>query len=205
MTEALPISIEIVELPFQITRLDLVRDYLRLRKEVFIDRMSWALGQADDLEFDQYDTLDTTYVIAHRNGEVVGGARVKPTHGRQACGHSMYEYMIRDAHLGLLPGMPQQLCEKTPPLSPDDWELTRLVALPIRGVAERILEAANDHLFRKGAKGCLFLGPPAFLRMAERLGWTPRKLGDVVENKDGKFLAFACPVRPPQEAALTSR
>ena len=197
MSEEHPITIEVVELPSQITRYHLVRDYLRLRKEIFIDRMSWALGQTEGIEFDQYDTFDTTYVVAHRNGKVVGGARVKRTDKPQACGHSMYEYMIRDAHLGLLPGMPQQLCTETPPLSPDAWELTRLVALPIKGLAEKILEAANDYLFEMGAKGCLFLGPPAFLRMAERLGWTPEKLGNVVENKDGKFLAFACPVRAP--------
>ena len=64
-------------------------------------------------------------------------------------------------------------------------------------MAEKILEAANDYHFEMGARGRLFLGPPAFLRMAERLGWTPEKLGNVVENRDGKFLAFACPVRAP--------
>jgi acyl homoserine lactone synthase len=198
-----PITIEVVELPFQIGQFDLVCKYLKLRKEIFIDRMAWPLGQHQGIEFDQYDTFDTTYVIAHRNREVVGGARVKRTDKGQCNGRSMYEYMIRDAHLGLLPGMPQRLCNETPPISRDAWELTRLVALPIRGLAENILEAANDYLFRVGAKGCLFLGPPAFLRMAERLGWTPKKLGDVVENADGKFLAFACAVRAPQTATAS--
>lgn len=197
MSEEQPITVEIVTLPDQITRFHLVHAYMRLRKTVFIDRMSWPLGHTDGIEFDQYDTFDTTYVVAHRNGDVVGGARVKRTDRRQACGNSMYEYMIRDAHRGLLPGMPEQLCSEPPPLSPDDWELTRLVALPIKGVAEKILEAANDYLFQVGARGCLFLGPPAFLRMAERLGWSPKKLGDVVQNEDGKFLAFACSVRAP--------
>ena len=109
MSEEHPITIEVVELPSQITRYHLVRDYLRLRKEIFIDRMSWSLGQTDGIEFDQYDTFDTTYVVAHRNGEVVGGARVKRTDKRQACGHSMYEYMIRDAHLGLLLRIPRKM------------------------------------------------------------------------------------------------
>ena len=204
MSEEHPITIEVVELPSPVCRFDLVFAYLKLRKEIFIDRLDWALTQYEGIEFDQYDTFDTAYVIAHKNGEVVGGARLKSTHKRQCGGHGFYEYMIRDAHRGLLPGIPERLCSKTPPRSPDDWELTRLVALPIKGLAEKILEVANDHLFKMGAKGCLFLGPPAFLRMAKRLGWRPEKLGEVVENKDGKFLAFACAVRAPQslEASL---
>ena len=204
MSEERLITVEIVTLPGQISRFHLVHDYMKLRKAVFIDRMSWPLGQTEGMEFDQYDTFDTTYVVAHRNGEVLGGARIKPTDKRQACGNSMYEYMIRDAYRGLLPGMPVNLCNDAPPLSPDDWELTRLVTLPVKGVAEKILEAANDYLFQVGAKGCLFLGPPAFLRMAERLGWSPQKLGNVVENEDGKFLAFACSVRAPHSAAASN-
>jgi len=203
VSEEQPITVEIVTLPDHITRFHLVHAYMRLRKAVFIDRMAWPLGHTDGIEFDQYDTFDTTYVVAHRNGDVVGGARVKRTDRRQACGNSMYEFMIRDAHRGLLPGMPEQLCSEPPPLSPDDWELTRLVALPIKGVAEKILEAANDYLFEVGARGCLFLGPPAFLRMAERLGWSPKKLGDVVQNQDGRFLAFACSVRAPHSAGAS--
>lgn len=200
MAQDQSISIEVVELPGQIERFDLVCKYMKLRKEIFIDHMAWALGQHQGFEFDQYDTFDTTYVIAHRNGDVIGGARIKRADKSQYGGRSTYQYMIRDAHRGLLPGMPEKLCSETPPLDPGSWELTRLVALPIKGLAEGILEAANAYLFTVGAKGCYFLGPPAFLRMAERLGWTPEKLGDVVENKDGKFLAFACSVRPPQPA-----
>ena len=109
--------------------------------------------------------------------------------------------MIRDAHRGLLPGMPTNLCHDEPPVDPQAWELTRFAALPVPGLAEAILEASNEYLHDVGATDCLFLGPPAFLRMASRLGWTPRPMGDLVSNDDGKFLAFACAVRQPQMAA----
>lgn len=194
--DAAPVEVTTVVLPRDLARFDLVASFLRLRKQIFVDRMAWPLHHAEGIEFEQYDTFDTAYVIAHRSGRAVGGARLKRTDHSFGEGRVVYSYMIRDAHLGLLPGMPRNLCHDAPPVTPRAWELTRFAALPVPGLAERILEAANDHLRAEGATDCLFLGPPAFLRMASRLGWTPRPLGDLVGNADGRFLAFSCAVRP---------
>ncbi|MFN3525107.1 MAG: acyl-homoserine-lactone synthase [Paracoccus sp. (in: a-proteobacteria)] len=191
-----PVEVEIVVLPRDLDRFDLVASFFRLRKKIFVDRMAWPLHHAEGIEFEQYDTFDTAYVIAHRAGRAVGGARLKRTDHCFGGGKVVYSYMIRDAHLGLLPGMPQNLCHTDPPVDSRAWELTRFAALPLPGLAEQILDAANEYLRQVGATDCLFLGPPAFLRMANRLGWTPRRLGDLVGNSDGKFLAFACAVRP---------
>ncbi|TGN40854.1 hypothetical protein E4L95_21625 [Paracoccus liaowanqingii] len=195
------IQVDTIILPRDMHRFDLVASFFRLRKQIFVDRMAWPLHHAEGIEFEQYDTFDTVYVIAHQDGRAVGGARLKRTDCSFGGGTVRYSYMIRDAHLGLLPGMPTNLCHGEPPVDPQSWELTRFAALPLPGLAERILEASNTHLHRLGASDCLFLGPPAFLRMATRLGWTPRKMGDLVGNDDGKFLAFACAVRQPQMAA----
>lgn len=200
-----PITIDTISLPRDMHRFDLVTSFFKLRKQIFVDRMSWPLHHAEGIEFEQYDTFnDTVYVIAHRNGQAVGGARLKPTDCSFGAGSVVYSYMIRDAHLGLLPGMPTNLCHDEPPVDPRAWELTRFAALPVPGLAERILEASNDYLFGIGASDCLFLGPPAFLRMATRLGWTPQKMGDLVSNDDGKFLAFSCAVRQPEMPAMAA-
>ncbi|MGP9803347.1 acyl-homoserine-lactone synthase [Paracoccus sp. NSM] len=196
----IPVRIEVVVLPRDMHRFDLVASFFRLRKQIFVDRMAWPLHHADGIEFEQYDTFDTAYVIAHRDGRAVGGARLKRTDHCFGGGKVVYSYMIRDAHLGLLPGMPRNLCHDEPPVDQRAWELTRFAALPVPGLAEQILEAANQHLHAVGASECLFLGPPAFLRMASRLGWTPRPLGDLVGNADGRFLAFSCAVRPAEAA-----
>ena len=195
------IRVEVVRLPHDMHRFDLVASFFRLRKQIFVDRMAWPLHHAEGIEFEQYDTFDTIYIIAHRDGEAVGGARLKRTDCLFGGGTVVYSYMIRDAHLGLLPGMPTNLCHGEPPVDPQAWELTRFAALPVAGLAEAILETSNQYLHEVGATDCLFLGPPAFLRMAQRLGWTPRPMGDLVSNDDGKFLAFACAVREPQMAA----
>lgn len=194
----LEFEVSVIELPRQFEKVNLVQEFMRFRKKIFVDRMAWPLYHMDDVEFEQYDTIDTTYVIAHSGSQVLGGARLKRTDATLGTGRIVYSYMIRDAHLGILPGMPATLCSSPPPIDPNVWELTRLAAVSDPpGVAEEILRESNRHLFAKGATSCLFLGPPAFMRMARRLGWMPEPMGPIVGNNDGRFLAFKCGVLHP--------
>lgn len=193
-------DVAIIDLPRNLQMVPLVEAFMRFRKEVFVDRMEWPLVHAEGIEFEQYDTFNTTYIIAHHDDQILGGARLKRTDSTLGSGTVVYSYMIRDAHLGLLPNMPPQLCESNPPVDSNVWELTRFVAVekPV-GVAEAVLRKANAFLYEKRAEACLFLGPPAFLRMAKRLGWTAEPLGPIVGNADGRFLAFRCAVIPPDK------
>lgn len=189
----------IVELPKDMHRYDLVRGFLTLRKEVFIDDMEWPLHQFSDLEFEQYDTFNAVYIIAHEDGEVIAGARMLPTNTRIGTGRLQYTYMIKDAYEGHLDGMPSGLCYDMPPVSDCVWELTRLVSKPNADAAKTILSEANRFLLRQSVRTCLFLGPPAFLRLAKSMGFRPEKLGPIVGNIDGRFLAFSCDVIPPSK------
>ncbi|WP_299483398.1 acyl-homoserine-lactone synthase [uncultured Paracoccus sp.] len=198
------IIVEAITMPGDIQKYDLVANFLRMRKRVFVDRMAWPLHHAEDVEFEQYDTFDTTYILAHDGEMVLGGARLRRTDRRSCAGSVRYSYMIRDACLGLLPGMPSNICHDLPPLDEKTWELTRFVAEPKANVAERILEVADSYLFSVGAERCLFLGPPAFMRMASRLGWSPEALGDVVGNTDGRFVAFSCNVHVANRACTSA-
>lgn len=173
-----------------------VTEFLKLRKQVFMDEMSWDLNHYKSMEYEQYDRLDAVYVLAHRDGKLLGGARLLRTDREIGIGRVRYSYMIRDAVLGILDGLPTNLCTSAPPQSPKIWELTRLATLREAGVAEAILQATDTFLKTQNAITCLFLGPPAFLRMAKSLGWAPQPLGPIVGNKDGRFLAFHCPVLP---------
>ena len=163
-----------------------------------MDRKEWALQVAEGNEFEQYDTFDTAYVIAHVNREVVGGARLKRTDTTMGQGKIVYSYMIRDACLGLLPGLPKNLCNAIPPMDRSVWELTRMVVNGPRDVTRMILQATNDFLCKKDAASVLFLGSPAFLRMARSWDWPAHQLGPVTGNADGRFQVIECPVRRPQ-------
>ena len=184
-------QVSVLRIPDNIADWHLVHKFLKFRKDVFINRMSWELHHSEAMEFEQYDRIDTVYVIAHVGDTVVGGARLVRT-DRQI---GFYSYMIRDACKGLLPGMPRDICDADPPVSPQIWELTRLAALPRAGLGELILTTSNAFLSDQEATECLFLGPPAFMRMAKTMQFEPRPLGKVTGNGDGRFLAFACGVR----------
>lgn len=187
-------TISIVEMPLAANKYHLVTGFLRLRKAIFVDKMDWPLYHYEKIEFEQYDSFHAVYIIAHNGDDVIGGARLIRTDRRLGTGTVKYSYMIRDAYEGLLPGMPTEICYDEPPSEKTTWELTRLATLPHTDVAEDILHSANDFLATRGANQCLFLGPPAFLRMARNMSYAPERLGPVVRNDDGSFLAFACPV-----------
>ncbi|MEL6693878.1 MAG: acyl-homoserine-lactone synthase [Pseudomonadota bacterium] len=184
----------VIELPRDFGRYDLVRGFLELRKQVFIDDMAWSLVEVSDLEFEQYDTFKAVYIIVHEGHEIVAGARLLPTDSSIGTGRLKYTYMINDAHEGHLDGMPSNLCYENPPKSASIWELTRLVSKPKTNAAKHVLFEANNFLRRRCAKTCLFLGPPAFLRLAKSMGFSPQRLGPIVGNDDGRFLAFSCEV-----------
>ncbi|MGH1331529.1 MAG: acyl-homoserine-lactone synthase [Paracoccaceae bacterium] len=184
-------QIDIVRYPGDLARWHLIRAFLQLRTDVFVDQMSWNLHVYDGLEFEQYDTLSAVYIVAHKDGHVLGGARLVRTDNRSG----VYGYMIRDAALGMLEGLPNNLCTEDPPTDRETWELTRFIATPGNACGKSILEASNGFLRSQGAKRCLFLGPPAFMRMARSMQFAPRPLGPITGNKDGRFLAFECVVR----------
>lgn len=191
-------TVRVVQYPDGIAHWDLVNSYLKLRKEIFIDRLDWPLFHADDLEFEQYDSFDTIYIVACQGNQVVGGARLRRTDQLSGGGQLRYSYMIRDACLGLLPGLPKNLCHAIPPMDKSVWELTRMVVNGPRDVTRIILQATNDFLCRKDASSVLFLGSPAFLRMARSWNWPAHQLGPVTGNADGRFQVIECPVRRPQ-------
>lgn len=190
-------SVDVVGFTESLSKWNLVESYLRLRKEVFVEKMKWPLFHSEGIEFEQYDTLDTIYVIARRGSQVVGGARLRRADQTSGKGSVVYSYMIRDAYLGILPGLPREIVPEEPPNTADCWELTRFAVIRDTELVIMMLRKINDFLYKHGAKKCLCLGSPAFLRVARRVGWTVTPLGPVVCNDDGSFLAFSCEVVAP--------
>ena len=78
---------------------ELFANMFRARHRAFIQQNKWDLPEANGMEFDQYDTPASRWVVVHDDeGKVLAGNRLTPTtHG---CG--IYSYMIRDAQRGLL-------------------------------------------------------------------------------------------------------
>lgn len=198
-------QIDIVRFPENVEKWYLVNNFMRFRKEVFVEKMDWPLFTADDKEFEQYDGLSAVYVIAHEDGVVCGGTRlIQTTKTIGFKGAVGYSYMLRDAFLGRLEGLPSNICDEEPPTEDNIWELTRLASNPSSLVGKDVLNAANDFLLSVGATHCLVLARPPLLRMAKSMGFNPRKLGQIRGNESGKFVAFESTVidrnQPLQDA-----
>ena len=99
---------------------------LRARHETFIQQQKWDLPEVDGMEFDQYDTPASRWIAVHEFGAVLAGIRLTPTTHR--CG--IYSYMIRDAQLGLLDTIPQNLLFDEAPVAAHIWESSRVFVSP---------------------------------------------------------------------------
>jgi N-acyl-L-homoserine lactone synthetase len=81
----------------------------RLRHDVFIKEKGWNLKSYNGLEFDQFDTADTMYLLEYNDdGELAATVR-----------------MISTMQPTLLSEVFADMCEGGPPKNPQMWELTR--------------------------------------------------------------------------------
>src|SRR3978361_1373521 len=84
------------------------------RHKVFIDTLGWELETKNGTELDQFDRIDTVYVVAQdQMGNVNGCARLLPTN---------QPYLLGDVFPQLLNGSP-------PPDTSEGWELSRFAAM----------------------------------------------------------------------------
>lgn len=187
------IEFSILEFPKDIARWNLVAAFYQFRRKMFMERLGWKLQEFERMEWEQYDGFRTVYAVAHVDDHIVGGGRLRRTDQT----NGVYSYMIRDAVLDLLPGLPNGLLYGEAPVSEAEWELTRFATEGDPKIAAGLLYVINKYLFEKNAEGCFCLGTPAFLRMARRCAWDVDQMGPICGNHDGRFVVFRCSVVPP--------
>ncbi len=194
-------GIEVKVVPFNCDGEDGIyrQQFHKMRSRVFCEQKGWDLSSVAGCEYDEYDCHLTMYVLAidKEKKQVVGGARLIRTDREEyvnALSIDPNSYMIRDAYLQRIEGIPSNLCFLPPPVSADTWELTRIISNGKLRVAPHVLLKANEYLLSVGAKQCLFLGPPSFMRMAKMMGFSPRPMGNLVSDQHSTFLAFSTDV-----------
>lgn len=150
----------------------LFSNLLRARHRTFIEQAQWDLPQADGMEFDQYDTPASRWLVVHDEARVLAGARLTPTKHR--CG--IYSYMIRDAQRGLLETIPSNLLFDPAPVSDRVWELSRgfvcddVPAPHRRRVHARLVGELVRASREVGATQVLGLVSPALARLGVGIG-----------------------------------
>lgn len=161
---------------------DLLMAMFRERHRVFIQEKGWDLPEEGNMEFDQYDTPQSRWVVITETGsEVLAGFRLTPTTARCAA----YSYMIRDAQRGLLHTIPETLLTKEAPVSEAIWECTRaFVSLdaPDKAAARRALISAFIPAVREVGGECLITLTNKFWPRWTRMhGLVGLPLGPVVD------------------------
>ena len=163
---------------------ELFANMLRARRELFIVHNKWDLPEALGMEYDQYDTPASRWVVVHdADGRVLAGNRLTPTTAK--CG--IYSYMIRDAQRGLLETIPAHLLTDQAPIGDHIWESSRLfVAHDVpssirRRVHAQLIAQLGDTVRSLGATHCLTLLAATWPRWADRVGVKMKAMGPVME------------------------
>ena len=161
----------------------LFTDILRARRESFIVHRKWDLPEVDGMEFDQYDTPQSRWIAVHHLDQVLAGIRMTPTTAK--CG--IYSYMIRDAQLGLMDTIPQDLLYEDAPVSERTWEASRVfvsheVPSELRGeVQAQLMGQMVKSAREEGATQLLGLCPRVWMRWMRRLGYQTEAAGPVLD------------------------
>ena len=163
---------------------ELFANMLRARREFFIVHNKWNLPEAMGMEYDQYDTPASRWVVVHDGeGRVLAGNRLTPTTTR--CG--IYSYMIRDAQRGLLDTIPAHLLHDEAPVADHIWESSRLFVshdVPSsirRRVHAQLIAQLGETVRGLGASHCLTLLAATWPRWADRVGVKMQGMGPVME------------------------
>ncbi|MGB8811775.1 MAG: acyl-homoserine-lactone synthase [Paracoccaceae bacterium] len=167
-------------------------DFLRLRKQVFVDQLKWDVPHNDLVEMDQYDTPMAHYSIVRKEGRVVGGARAMVT----TASWGEHTYMLRDAYSGKLPHIPASIMS-VEIASPKVWECTRLVISDdlktqkdrtecLALIVDGLVETAQAH----GGTELICLSSMALMRALRQIGYDASRLGEPYRNdEDGRLYA----------------
>lgn len=178
----------------------LFANMLRARHDLFIRQNGWQLPEAMGMEFDQYDTPASRWVVVHdADGTVLAGNRLTPTTAR--CG--IYSYMIRDAQRGLLETIPSDLLYEEAPVSAEVWESSRLFvsqAVPAaqrqRVYAQLVVEIAKA-AHAMGATYGLTLLSATWPRWSRRVGVQMEAMGPVMTIEGVKNQVVAMRIAGP--------
>ncbi len=163
-------------------------DFFKLRKKLFVDDMGWDIPHNDDIEFDQYDHVNTSYCIIIDKDRVVGGARIL----RTDTNHDGWSYMIKDASDGKISQIPSKIISDAPS-NTTTFEITRFTVDPSLDIDSRneILKELSFSSYQcvanLGGDYAIALMSPLFLRWFRNIGINVDKLGPTVKGIESSY------------------
>lgn len=172
-------------------------DMHRQRNEVFVDGHGWKVPVIGDMEVDDYDTADTTYLIAKADSSssvVLASARLLPT----VRPHLMTDLFAR-------------ACDGQAPRGPSIWEVRFCVNPAVvkrRTPVELLWEMAcgvTETALLHGVDKVTFVANAALLPLALGCGWKCARLGSTLPDGDDEIAAVVASITPHGLRAVRQR
>jgi cytochrome P450/N-acyl-L-homoserine lactone synthetase len=161
----------------------LIDAVMRIRSEVFIQRLKWPLKADDEgREHDQFDTADAGYVIVVDSGRILGSARLLPCE-KPTLLYDVFPYLITDAaarkpKAGIYEG--SRLVIKLHAHLPQSRHAHRLV---LAGVVNQAVQDGISHIYT--------VSDPVMERVLSLVGAMPERLGIITPTAEGNGVALA--------------
>lgn len=170
----------------------LMTQVARYRHKVFVEKRGWQCQFGDAPEYDQFDRVDTLYVVAQdkKGGDIIGTARLLP---------SSRPYWLGEVFPQLLDGL-------SPPCSDEVWEISRLAAVdfdaqgatavqPVTSqVMVGLLNAALACAAAQGAKKLMAVSSVEIERLWSRAGFVMHRMGLPLVLEGRPVMACMMPV-----------
>lgn len=191
------IDLHVIDLTVAGSRLDLYRDCLMLRRDVFISTLGWNLQQYRDCEFDQYDSPAAIHLAATDKQGLVACMRMQ----RTDFSRGDVSYMILDAHRGKIPNLPADIMEYEI-VSDLAWEASRLAIAPRVSAPARnqllidLIKQGQEFVRGRGGQTMLGLMNPVFNRIFLRAGFDVCVFGRIAEQRDGRVCVLKWDFHP---------
>lgn len=145
---------------------ELMKSMFRLRKQVFVDKLKWPVAVTDDMEIDQFDTIDATHIVRiDSSGEVDACTRLMRTDGPYLLG-DVFPQMVQDCEVHR---------------DPDVWEITRFCSLGEevpKNIVGQLVAAMLEFGITQNAKSFVSLSDIRIEPILRRSGWMPSRLGE---------------------------
>ncbi|ATF18003.1 hypothetical protein D1820_05530 [Phaeobacter sp. LSS9] len=168
----------------------LLHEQFRKRHALFAEELKWDVPRSAHIERDQYDRAETVYILIEEAGCLSAYARLLPTTARVNYGSTSFSYLVRDACLGKLPGIPSDILEgQDPPSSSDVWEMTRVEAKGRKSLVS-LFDAANAFLTSQGAKRAITFTRRSFSGILNSLGYETDILGRDVDYSGKSYCSM---------------
>jgi len=170
----------------------------RQRKAVFVDKQGWQVPVIGDMEVDDYDGENTTYLIAKADSgssAVLASARLLPT---------VQPHLMADLFL--------DACGGSAPRGPSIWEVSRFCVSP--GIVKRrrrvellweMTCAVIETTLLYGIEKVTFVANAALLPLALECGWSAERLGPTLPDGDDEITAVAASITPHGLRAVRER